>query len=63
MNCALKLKKARGKIPASEVCEKCGISPSALRMYEAGLRIPRDEIKKKLANFYKTTVQELFFED
>lgn len=44
-----------------DVANVIGISPSAMSMYETGERIPRDEIKIKLADFYKTTVQKLFF--
>lgn len=44
-----------------EVCQACGISRSALTMYETGERIPRDEIKVKLARVYGTTVQDIFF--
>lgn len=43
------------------VCGTVGISTSALSMYECGLRIPRDEIKIKLASFYGVTVDFLFF--
>ncbi|WP_423748200.1 hypothetical protein [Bacillus cereus] len=31
-------------------------------MYENGQRIPRDNIKIKLANFYGVTVQTIFFD-
>ena len=31
-------------------------------MYERGERVPRDEIKKRLSDYYKVSVQELFFE-
>lgn len=44
-----------------EVAKAVGISPSALSMYECGERIPRDEIKIKLAGYYKTTVEALFY--
>ena len=63
MSCAQKLRLARGKKSGEEVSKAVGISYSALRMYEAGLRVPRDEIKKRLAEYYKISVQELFFDD
>lgn len=44
-----------------EVAKDVGISVSALRMYENGQRIPRDDIKVKLAEYFNTTVQEIFF--
>ncbi len=62
MTIAEKLIEARGTIPRKKVCKAVGISVSALGMYENGERIPRDGIKIKLANFYNTTVGELFFD-
>ena len=46
-----------------EVAEACNISVSALAMYEIGERIPRDEIKKRIANYYKVSVESIFFEE
>lgn len=51
----------RGKRSQAEVAQAVGISPSALSMYEAGERIPRDEIKERLAEYYGTDVQSIFF--
>lgn len=45
-----------------EVAKAVGISVSTLQMYENGQRIPRDNIKIKLANFYGVTVQIIFFD-
>lgn len=58
---AERLKKARGNIPRETVAEAVGVTVSAISMYENGQRIPRDEIKVKLADYYRTTVQALFF--
>lgn len=44
-----------------EVAKGCGISVSAVQMYECGQRVPRDEIKVAMAQFFDTTVQDLFF--
>lgn len=57
-----RLKMLRGKTPGREVCKAVGISRSTLSMYERGQRIPRDEIKNKLALYYKKTVQEIFYD-
>lgn len=58
-----KLVKARGgktqKIAANEI----GISQSALNMYESGTRVPRDEVKELIANYYGLTVGYLFFNE
>ena len=32
-----------------------------ISMYENGARVPRDEVKVKLADYYNTTVQDLSF--
>ncbi|MGH0800783.1 helix-turn-helix transcriptional regulator [Bacillus cereus] len=52
----------RNKKSREEVARAVGISVSTLQMYENGQRIPRDNIKIKLANFYGVTVQKIFFE-
>lgn len=44
-----------------EVAKACGISRSALTMYETGGRIPRDEIKLRLAFYYGVPVDQLFY--
>jgi transcriptional regulator with XRE-family HTH domain len=43
------------------VAEKMGISYSALCKYEAGIRMPTDEQKKKIAEFYGVSEEEIFF--
>lgn len=56
-----KLIELRGNKPREQVASDLGVSLSALAMYERGERIPRDEIKIKIANYYKKSVQEIFF--
>ncbi len=56
-----KLTALRGDSSQEEVAKAVGISVSALSMYETGNRIPRDEIKVKLARYYKSTVEAIFF--
>lgn len=56
-----RLIKLRGNRTQDEVAKANGMSLSAIGMYERGERIPRDEIKIKLANYYNTTVQDIFF--
>lgn len=62
MTIAERLVKARGNKKREEVASAVGVSLSAIAMYENGERVPRDETKVKLANYYKTTVQALFFD-
>jgi len=56
-----KLLELRGNRSREEVANAVSVSVSALQMYENGQRIPRDDIKIRLAEYYKTTVQEIFF--
>lgn len=58
-----RLVKLRGKRTQAEVAEAVGITPSAYSMYETGERVPRDEIKIRLAKYYKRTVNAIFFAD
>lgn len=58
-----KLVKLRGSRRPEIVCAACGISNTALFMYEKNQRTPRDEIKVRLARYYNTTVGELFFNE
>lgn len=60
---AERIKEARAKhgLSVEEVARGCGISVSAVQMYECGQRVPRDEIKISMAKFFGLTVQELFF--
>lgn len=61
MTVAERLVQARGERKREDVAAAIGVSLSAIAMYENGERVPRDEIKVRLAEYYKTTVQELFF--
>jgi len=58
---AKKLKELRGDKNPIEVAEALKISSRALSSYELGERIPRDEVKKRIADYYHLTVQEIFF--
>lgn len=49
-----------GKTQA-EVAKAIGVTPAAIAMYELGIRVPRDDIKIRLAAYYGKTVGELFF--
>lgn len=56
-----KLLELRGKKSRERVAADLGISASAVAMYETGARIPRDELKKRIANYYGVSVEALFF--
>lgn len=56
-----RLAEARGNRTVEAVAEILGCTSESLKAYEAGERIPRDEIKVKLAEIYGKSVPELFF--
>ena len=58
-----KLRTLRGKTPRADVAKACGISVSAIQMYETGERIPSDDVKISLAKFFGDTVGSLFFDE
>ena len=55
-----KLIALRGNRSQEEVAKALGISVSALSMYEQGNRIPRDEIKIRMADYYGISIEDLF---
>ena len=57
-----KLRTLRGHRSMDEVANAVGISRSAVGMYESEERIPRDDIKIKLAKYFETTVSAIFFD-
>lgn len=57
-----RLLKLRGNDTRDKVAKELGISVSAISMYENGERIPRDDIKIRISNYYKKSVQEIFFD-
>ncbi|MCC8128598.1 MAG: helix-turn-helix transcriptional regulator [Clostridiales bacterium] len=58
---AKKLIALRGSKSREEVANALGISISAIGMYETGARIPRDELKAKIARYYDTSVEYIFY--
>lgn len=56
-----KLKKLRGKKSQKKVAKDLGITQSALGNYENDYRVPRDEVKIKISNYYGISVEEIFF--
>ena len=55
-----KLRKLRGNKSQEEVSRAIGITKSSWAMYERNERVPRDEIKIRIAKYFKKTVQEIF---
>lgn len=52
---------ARGDRTQQEVADAVGVTRSALGMYETGDRVPRDDIKVRLADYYEMPIQDLFY--
>ena len=55
------LRTLRGEKRREEVAIACKVSANAISMYETGARIPADDIKIKLAEYYGKTVQDIFY--
>lgn len=59
---ANRLKDLRADKTQKEVSEAIGLNQSTYAMYESGQRIPSDENKVKIADYFERTVQEIFFD-
>lgn len=59
-NKLIECRKSKG-LTQEEVAKQIGITRSAVENYETARRIPRDEIKVRIASFYDTSVSSLFF--
>lgn len=57
-----KIRELRGNKSQESFANDLNISRSALAMYEQGNRIPRDEIKIRIAAYCGKSVQEIFFD-
>lgn len=56
-----KLIKLRDDKDIEDVANAIGVSKQAIWNYENDKRVPRDDIKKKIADYYKTSVENIFF--
>ena len=61
MSTGAKLRELRGKKTQQEAAEGIGITKSALAMYERDERVPRDEVKARIADYYGVSILFLFF--
>ena len=55
------LVKLRGARTQAEIAKELKISISALSMYERGERIPRDNIKIRIATLFQKPISEIFY--
>lgn len=56
-----KLIALRGDRDIDEVANSIGVTKQAIWNYENDKRVPRDDIKKKIADYYKKSVSYIFF--
>ena len=49
-------------LTAEELAKELGTSTSAVNMYECGQRIPRDEIKIRIAEFFGAPIEAIFYQ-
>ena len=61
MNIGTILRELRGNKTQEEIAKKLGIAKSSWSMYERNKRVPRDEIKIRISNYFKKPVQDIFF--
>lgn len=59
--CGPVLRKLRGPKTIRTLASELGISPSAWAMYENDERVPRDDLKMRIARYFNKTVQEIFY--
>lgn len=58
-----RLRDVRGIRPKTKVALAAGVSYSELCKIESGLRIPKTETMRKLANYYGVSLDYLFLSD
>ena len=58
-----RLRKLRGDRSREEVAVAAKVTASAIWMYEAGQRIPNDEVKVRLSEYFGVSVYDIFFAD
>ena len=56
-----KLRELRGEKSQAQVAKDLGISKSAYNMYENDVRVPRDELKVRIAEYYHVSIVSIFF--
>ena len=57
-----RLRQLRGEIPRETIAKAVGVTTSAISMYETGSRVPRDQTKIALAQFFGKSIESIFFD-
>lgn len=58
-----RLKKLRGSRTLAEVAPIFGVSEVTVSLWERGERMPNDDRKVMIANYYKKSVNSIFFKE
>lgn len=58
-----RLKTLRGSRSLEDVANALEVTPMAVSLWERGERMPSDDMKVKIAAYYKKSVMALFFRD
>lgn len=61
MSTGMKLRALRGNKSQKKTADDLKITKSALSMYERDKRVPRDEVKLRIAQYYNVSVEEIFY--
>ncbi len=56
-----RLRRLRGSRSQKEVADALGVTTMAISFYETGKRIPSDEMKLKIADYYNRSVAFIFY--
>lgn len=56
-----RLRTLRGSRTLEDVANAVGVTSMAVSMWERGERAPSDEMKIRLANYYKKSISSIFF--
>lgn len=56
-----RLRKLRGENTLEYVAEGVGVTSMAVSLWERGERVPNDDMKVKIANFFHVPVTDIFF--
>ena len=58
-----RLRTLRGSRSLEDVSKALGVTPMAVSLWERGERIPSDDLKIKIAAYYKRSVTFIFYAD
>lgn len=57
----LKKLRLKNKLTQKELADIVGISQQQLSQYEKGINYPKIEIAKKISDFFKISINDIFF--